>query len=739
MLKLIRWKRNEWLRRLPFFFAAFLGLSIGFAGVLTWVQVKERANIENGIDREGRNHAVNLARTLGHEIRQALHGLLVVSAALPEQGHVLRPDDRFDEAMLSLFHNNTFLHSLMLVDDSGEVQYSILGGGNPKYGNFEVLEARVEKRRELALQSGSNVISLFGIPARQEWSGVEFWKPVMGLDNHPAGFIVLRCILSGIVPRMEWLGEEQKRRLMITTRDGEWIWGPELDGRGATSLVKEFGVNSALLGKKIGSLHVGGHHLAWANLLEMNQIGHRLKGISELKEKIYGERFGNFTLKEHDLSWRVFSWLPAAEFRQVMQETILVDRITLVRLYMLFVLLAALVARRYSITKSEQQHYTDIEVETRNMLQRVIDHFPGQVFWTGGDGRLLGGNQFVANLLNLKSTSQLAGFPIAENKNLPPQLAWQTQMEICDLEQDRCEISIVVDQMGDERKLDVKSIRLPDQNGIGSGRLFLVDDVTDQFRNERDRTLSIARLEEELEIARRLIFSMLPSGEVRLPGLRVEAEYRPAGRVGGDFYDYLCFPPDLSVFLILDVMGHGVPAALNTTLARTVFRARIQEMCHGGQKPGPAEIIAAVNDDIVGNIGEDRFICVLTGVFDRKEGMLRLAFAGIPPTLILRQDGSQERISLSGTPIGIFAGLSWEEAEISFKPGDRALIYTDGVVDARNDREQMYGEERLVRSFEQVAKLSLPRAKERMLLDIRKFCRGIDPADDLTFLLLEGE
>ena len=192
-------------------------------------------------------------------------------------------------------------------------------------------------------------------------------------------------------------------------------------------------------------------------------------------------------------------------------------------------------------------------------------------------------------------------------------------------------------------------------------------------------------------IATTLQEGLLPKSLPEIAGAELAARYNAGARamdVGGDFYDVFPRGEDW-VIVIGDVCGRGAEAAALTGLARHTIRAQAQHL------ERPSEILRALHDAIVAEVGHDSARFVTAGcVLLRRDGAVLASFAGHPPGLIARAGGGVEEVPTTGPLLGLLEHLRISDVEAALAPGDALVLYTDGVIEARRERE-LFGEERL--------------------------------------------
>ena len=235
-------------------------------------------------------------------------------------------------------------------------------------------------------------------------------------------------------------------------------------------------------------------------------------------------------------------------------------------------------------------------------------------------------------------------------------------------------------------------------------------------------------LEHELEIAHMIQKSILPERIPDLPGWQITAHWQPARSVSGDFFDVMQYPNEHLGLLIADVSGKGVPAALvmatSCSMLRAVARAEIS----------PGAVLEQVNGLLCPYMPRNRFVTCLYGDLDPVSGVFRFANAGHNLPVKSSAGGVQE-LRATGMPLGLMPGMTYEENEAQLEPGDRLLLYTDGIVEAHNDRDEMFGLPRLYDCLEEVS--SGPKTVDYLLDRLAEFTGpGWEQEDDVTFMVM---
>jgi sigma-B regulation protein RsbU (phosphoserine phosphatase) len=179
------------------------------------------------------------------------------------------------------------------------------------------------------------------------------------------------------------------------------------------------------------------------------------------------------------------------------------------------------------------------------------------------------------------------------------------------------------------------------------------------------------------------------------------------------------------------VAGKGVPAALYAAFASGTIRARAFE------RRGPADLMQRVNRSLRRRGIEGLFCTLAYALFDFQERSLRLANSGLPHPFHYRAATMRAApLDVSGLPLGTFDGVTYDEVSVALAAGDVVVFYTDGLVEARQGREE-YGPERLSRGLEAHASLPAPELGERLLTEIGDFLGDANPADDVTLIVVK--
>ena len=239
-----------------------------------------------------------------------------------------------------------------------------------------------------------------------------------------------------------------------------------------------------------------------------------------------------------------------------------------------------------------------------------------------------------------------------------------------------------------------------------------------------------ARLEGELEVAQTIQRRFTPQGKPPIPRVNLKGVYYPAYEVGGDYLDYFQTDSGNWVVVIADVSGKGIPAALVMTMLRSTFRAEAR------YESSAKKLLCAVNDLMIADLDDKSFVTALCLIIDKDGNSMTYARAGHPPLLLQRGDNGSAPLSMNpkGLALGMVDGKDFadrlEEMTLVLSPGDRFLIYTDGLLEAMDADRKFYGIQRLLKLLAADKVREPEKVLKRILDDVRGFIRSEPYHDD---------
>lgn len=246
-------------------------------------------------------------------------------------------------------------------------------------------------------------------------------------------------------------------------------------------------------------------------------------------------------------------------------------------------------------------------------------------------------------------------------------------------------------------------------------------------RQTVERNAQFGQIQKELEVARRIQLSILPVAFPASANFRVAAKYVPMTSVAGDFYEFLVGDDRQAGLLIADVSGHGVPAAL---IASMVKMAATSQRANADD---PAELLSGMNTALVGNT-QQQFVTAAYVHLDSETRELRYSAAAHPPMLLMRS-GEVKAIEENGLMLAAFTFSAYSNTTLALEPGDRLLLYTDGIIEAADAKQEEFGQERLKALLRNSASLSLADTADLIVSSVQKW--AVSQEDDLTLLVCD--
>lgn len=241
------------------------------------------------------------------------------------------------------------------------------------------------------------------------------------------------------------------------------------------------------------------------------------------------------------------------------------------------------------------------------------------------------------------------------------------------------------------------------------------------------------RMEEELNIARDLQMSMLPAVCPQMPGFTIAATSIPAREVGGDFYDFIEMGKDRLGLVVGDVTGKSVSGALVMAASRSVFRMLSEEKLTVG------DTMIRANRRIKKDIKSGMFVALIYAVLDGRNKILSLCSAGQTQPIYFSSKTREARLQETlgdKFPLGILEDSDYQETQIPLEPGDRVIFYTDGIVEAMNEKQEIFGFERLLEVLQSAGPISADELLREILNKVKLFAGNAPQYDDLTLIVV---
>ncbi|HTS37144.1 MAG TPA: GAF domain-containing protein [Candidatus Solibacter sp.] len=237
------------------------------------------------------------------------------------------------------------------------------------------------------------------------------------------------------------------------------------------------------------------------------------------------------------------------------------------------------------------------------------------------------------------------------------------------------------------------------------------------------------RLERDLSLARELQSRLLPQTNPKLAHLDVAAKFVPARTIGGDLYDFIPYSMSRLGIVIGDVSGKGAPAAIYAALVSGILRS------HAPIEPGSAEMLSAVNLSLAERRIEAQFVSIIYAVWDDEERTLTVANSGLPRPIYVH-GGVNEVIEATGLPLGLFDEADYDEFTFRMKAGDMFVFFSDGILDARNRKGEMFGRGRVEKIVSECTGQSADCVVTSLFKAVAEHSAGAETFDDQTVVAI---
>jgi sigma-B regulation protein RsbU (phosphoserine phosphatase) len=237
------------------------------------------------------------------------------------------------------------------------------------------------------------------------------------------------------------------------------------------------------------------------------------------------------------------------------------------------------------------------------------------------------------------------------------------------------------------------------------------------------------QLERDIAMAREVQLRLLPSEAPSHPHAEMAVRFLPARSIGGDLYDFIDYGPNRTAIVLGDVSGKAAPAALFAALVSGIMRSAAQ------QALGPAEMLAHLNDALQERKLDSQYVTLLFALWNDENQTLQVANSGAIQPVFCRS-GQSLTVKAEGFPLGLFPNVTYEEFNVATQPGDAIVFVSDGILDAENEKDEMYGQENL--SALLCANRDLPACEiaDAILADVTRFQGSKERFDDETIIVL---
>jgi len=237
------------------------------------------------------------------------------------------------------------------------------------------------------------------------------------------------------------------------------------------------------------------------------------------------------------------------------------------------------------------------------------------------------------------------------------------------------------------------------------------------------------QLEKDIAMAREVQLRLLPNEAPSHPHADMAVRFLPARTIGGDLYDFLDYGPNRTAIMLGDVSGKAAPAALFAALVSGIMRAA------AAQQPEPAKMLTLLNDALQERKLDSQYVTMLFVLWNDENQTLQVANSGAVQPVFCRA-GESVAVKAEGFPLGMFPNVTYEEFSVATQPGDAIVFVSDGILDAENEKEEMYGQDRLSGLLCASRDLPAQEIAEAILADVSRFQGSKDRFDDETIIVL---
>jgi sigma-B regulation protein RsbU (phosphoserine phosphatase) len=241
----------------------------------------------------------------------------------------------------------------------------------------------------------------------------------------------------------------------------------------------------------------------------------------------------------------------------------------------------------------------------------------------------------------------------------------------------------------------------------------------------------LQQMERELQMARDIQQSLLPKEDPAIAGAEIAGLSYPAREVGGDYYDFIDLGEEVLGIVIADVSGKGVPASL--LMSNIQATLRVQAVASGS----PGHCISEANAALHRSTASDKYATLFYGVLNMKEKTFISTNAGHNPPMLINKEACCRRLETGGIVLGMLPDMPFEDEKIQLEAGDLLLMYSDGITEAMDDKEEEYGEERLRKLLDENRHMAPADLLEKIVADVLAFASDAPQQDDMTLVAVK--
>ena len=266
--------------------------------------------------------------------------------------------------------------------------------------------------------------------------------------------------------------------------------------------------------------------------------------------------------------------------------------------------------------------------------------------------------------------------------------------------------------------------------------LVIIYDVTDIEEKNIELKKKQQQIEQDLKAAAAIQQSLLPNTLPDIPKIDMAYRFEPCGQIGGDIFNAQSLDDTSIGLYMLDVCGHGVPAALIAVTVSQFLQGRRDYSSLQPERIQPHTILERLNQSFPFERFDSYFSIIYTAI-DFERGVLSYSCAGHPPPIILQPDGFIEELESRGTVIGLSSNQSYQSVSRQLNCGDRLVLYTDGMIECRNRHGEYFGKKRFIETLAHHCNKPLQEMIDGVYSTMKDHLNGFKPDDDISFMVVE--
>jgi serine phosphatase RsbU (regulator of sigma subunit) len=248
------------------------------------------------------------------------------------------------------------------------------------------------------------------------------------------------------------------------------------------------------------------------------------------------------------------------------------------------------------------------------------------------------------------------------------------------------------------------------------------------------RIVERERVKAEIDAANRIQAALLPAGEPDIAGVSVASHYRSATEIGGDYFDFLPLPDGKMGLAFGDVAGHGLTSGIVMAMAKSALLVQV------GYDSSPRRVMEVLNETVLKTAPKRMMMTFFFGVLDPSTQQLQFSSAGhLDPFVYRARDGSVTSLSVWGFPLGVRRRDPFREESVIFEPGDKLILYSDGLIEALDDQGEPFGFQRFEKVIHSAGDGNAEELRGALLDAVRRFTRNRPPEDDQTLVVISFE